>query len=123
MIIIISIIIVNYQLMHSSEKVKAYSYMKNCEVELHSEQQISQLIKKGIIQENIAEHNKKLGEFLNENKKTSQKKKNLIKQVNLSEIERIQVANNWFKSEEQLILKVPNTANLNSNQRKNILQH
>ena len=35
MIIVISIIIVKYQLMHSSEKVKAYSYLKNSEVELH----------------------------------------------------------------------------------------
>ena len=40
----------------------------------------------------------------------------------MGEIERIQIANNHIKSEEELMLKVPNTINLNSTQRKTILE-
>ena len=46
--------------MYTSEKVKAYNYVRNCDVRLHSEEELSHLQKKGIIGEDVVKANQRL---------------------------------------------------------------
>ena len=46
--------------MYASDKVKSYHYVRNCDVKLHSREEMEQLLKKGIIEEDTIKANEKL---------------------------------------------------------------